>query len=168
MCSEAALLNLRKIKLLLLGFILAMAANCSTSPQAVPKENMREYVHKNGLTIKLPEKFSAEETGDGFIVEPADGSNRNVRYPIEAQVILKKGEIPPSWENAEEKTVGNRTIKYRINKQTGGSGGAEYNFNAHETIGNDVVYYSQAEQSKDAAPQFNLAWTIIENTSIKK
>jgi hypothetical protein len=61
-----------------------------------------------------------------------------------------------------------RKIKYRINQNEGGSGGAEYNLTAHEQIGSSVVYYSQSEQSKDALPQFNLAWTIIENAALKK
>lgn len=166
--SREAAFSVKKNCLILLGFVLALAATgCSTSQPAATRENMREYVHKNGLTIKLPEKFSAEETGEGFVVQPADGSNRNVRYPIQAQVTLKKDEIPPSREYSEQKTIGNRTIKYQINKQEGGSGGAEYNFTAQEQIANDVIYYSQSEQSKDAPPEFKLCWTIIENTSLK-
>ena len=176
MCGAAAAAAFSKVKairLILFRLILALAAGCSPSPDAPgattpsPEENAREYVHKNGLTIELPEKFSVEETSEGFIIEPAGGANRNVRYPIEAQVILKKDEIPPSREYAEQKTIGNRTIKYRINQNEGGSGGAEYNLTANEQIGDSVIYYSQSEQSEDVAPHFKLCWTIIENTSLK-
>jgi len=167
MCGEAAFSGVRKNILILLVCLSALAAGCPSGPSSVvPKENMREYVHKNGLTVKLSEKFSAVETGEGFTVEPADGSNKNVRYPVQARLALQIK--VPEWENAEQKTVGNRTINYRTEKQEGGSGGAEYTFSAYEQTGDAYIYYEQREQSKDAAPQFNLCWSIIENTSLRK
>ena len=167
MNRNPAFSGVKKNILILLICLSALAAGCpSGSSPVVPKENMREYVHKNGLTVRLSEKFTAVETGEGFTVEPADGSNKNARYPVQARVALQSQ--VPAWENAEQKTVGSRTINYRTGKQEGGSGGAEYTFSAYEQIGNAYIYYEQREQSKDIAPQFNLCWSIVENTSLKK
>lgn len=168
MCRETAFSDVRKNMLILLCFVLGLAANCTTLPsQQTAEENMREYVHKNGLMVKLPEKYSAEESGEGFVVQPADGSNKNLRYPIEANVAFHKNGKMPKGEWTQQKNIGNRTIKYRIEKQEGGSGGAEYSFSAYESAGNGYIYYEQREQNEDVQPQFNICWTIIENTFLK-
>ena len=132
---------------------------------------MKEYVHKNGLTIKLPADFSAEETDEGFIVQPADGSNKSVRFPVEARVALLKDGKPTDGDEKrmQQKSVGNRTLKYRVEKLDGGSGGAEYDFFAYESVAGSSGYisYRQREQSENSEPAFNLVWQIIENTRIK-
>lgn len=177
MCREPAkaFSNFGKISLIPLWFILTLAAaGCSPSPRApqaatpFPKENTREYVHKNGLTVRLPENFSVAEEPEGFIVETADGSNKSARYPTSVLVILKKDEKPSAGGYARQKTIGSRTIKYSIDKnEGGGSGGAEYNLSAYESTAKGYFHYSQTVQSEDSEPQFNLLWTIVENTSLK-
>lgn len=152
--------------LFLLVCVSFFAAGCPTSPTAVPNENMRETVHKNGLTVRLPEKFAAAEIGEGFRIEPADGSNKNVRYPVEATVTLEAD--PPAGEFPREKTDGGRSVKYRVEKQDGGSGGEEYSLTAIETVAGGYIVYRQREQSKTVEPNFDLTRTIIAGTSYKK
>lgn len=171
--DNAAFSRIKTISLILLGFILTLAAGCSrldTPPTATSsKENTREYVHKNGLTIRLPENFFARDVDEGFIVEPAADSNKSVRYPVQVHVILKKDEkTPGSYAYSRQKAIGSRTIKYSIDKnEGGGSGGAEYNLTAYESTAKGILYYSQTEQSEDSEPQFKLCWTVMENTSLK-
>jgi hypothetical protein len=155
----------KRTRIFFLGVILLLVNNCSTSTHF--EGNLREYVHQNGLTIKLPEEYAAAKISDGFTVEPADESNKNRRDPIRATIHLRGiGEIPAD-DNAEQKAIGNRTIKYRIEKKEGGSGGAEYNFSGYETIKGELISYAQSEQSESSPPRFDLIWLIIANTSVK-
>lgn len=148
--------------------VTVFAANCRTANAPSENQNMREYVNKNGLTVKLPDNLTARENGDGFIIEPSDGSNKNVRFPVETFVKLSTGESFRPEEFSLQKSIGNRNIKYRVEKTEGGSGGAEYNFNAVEKIDGGYISYQTAEQNKYSEPEFKTVWQIIENTSVKK
>lgn len=159
------LLTDKRVRLIIFGVILFLANNCSMSPRS--EENLRQYVHQNGLMIKLPEQYAATINDDGFTVEPADGSNKNRRYPIQAKISHRGLGETPVDDGSKQKTIGNRTIKYRIEKQEGGSGGEEYNFSADETLNGELISYNQSEQSEGSPPRFDLIWLIIANTSLE-
>jgi hypothetical protein len=168
MLSKAMFSNPRNI--FTIGFYLFTfaAIGCTTTPPQKAQENMREYIHPNGLVIKLDKDFSAKENENGFIVEPADGSNQNVRFPIEVKISLNKGKEFPNDDSLKRKDVGNRKISYRTEKDDGGSGGEAYSFTGFEKISDGYIKYSQTIQSKYSEPDFQTIWETIENTSLEK
>ena len=165
MLNEAMFSNLRNIFVI---FLWATTIGCTVTPQQKAPTNMREYIHPNGLTVKLSNDFTAKDVEDGFIVEPSDESNRNVRMPVEIKVSLIKGKQFPAGNSLQAKDLGNRKINYKITKDDGGSGGETYNFVGFENIADGYIEYSQTLQSKYSEPDFQKVWEIIENTSLKK
>lgn len=163
--------GVKKYAAFLLLSAAALAAGCAKTA-VLPKENarkdMREYVHKNNLSITLPPEFSAAETNDGFAVEPVGESNKTVRYPVEAAVALHKGETAPEGSRTRRKSIGNRRINYRVEKSEvdSGSGGAEYEFSAYETVDGGYIFYVEREQSEDFEPKFDCVWQIIEHARL--
>lgn len=168
MLSEAMFSNLRGIFTIELCFFVSATISCMNASEQKARENMREYVHPNGLAVKLNKDFSARENDSGFVVEPADGSNRNVRSPFEIKISLRRGEEFPNDNSLKLKNVGNRKISYRTEKDDGGSGGETYSFTGFEKISGGYLKYSQAIQSEDSEPDFKTIWEMIENTSFKK
>ncbi len=128
----------------------------------------REYNHPNGLVVRLNKDFSAKENENGFTVEPLDGSNENVRFPIEIKISLHKGKEFPIADSLKRKDAGNRKISYQTEKDDGGSGGETYSFTGFEKISEGYIEYSQTVQSKYSEPDFQTIWETIENTSLKK
>lgn len=165
MFREAVFSDLRKNMIFFLLLVSVFAANCRTANAPPENQNMREYVNKNGLTVKLPDNLTARENTDGFLIEPSDGSNKNVRVPVEIFVRLRKDS---PGEFSEQKSIGGRKIKYRVEKTDGGSGGEQYDFQAVEAVDDGYISYQTAEQNKYSEPEFKTVWQIIENTSVKK
>lgn len=168
MLSEAMFSNLRNI--FTIGFYLFTfaAIGCTTAPLQKAQENMREYIHPNGLVVKLNKDFSAKENESGFIVEPAGSSNQNVRFPVEIKISLHKGKEFPNDDLLKRKDAGNRKISYRTEKNDGGSGGETYSFTGFEKISDGYIEYSQTIQSEYSEPDFQTIWEAIETTSVKK
>jgi hypothetical protein len=164
MLNEAMFSNLRNIFVI---FLWAMTIACTVEPQQKAQTNMREYIHPNGLAVKLSNDFAAKEFENGFIVEPSDGSNKNVRMPVEIKISLLKNKQLPKDNSLQSKDFGNRKINYKITKDDGGSGGETYSFVGFENVSDGYVEYSQNLQSKYSEPDFQKVWEIIENTSLK-
>jgi len=164
MLSGAAFSSLRCL-FILLTFL---SVGCATSAPPKAQVDMREYFHPNGLVIKLNDDLSATETENGFLVEPSDGSNRNVRFPIEIRVSLIKNKKLPENASFKRKDVGNRKIDYSIEKTDGGSGGETYTFRAFEKTADGYLEFLQTSQSEYSEPDFQTVWKIIENTSPQK
>ncbi len=116
----------------------------------------------------LGKLFIKKENENGFIVEPAGGSNQNVRFPIEIKTSLHKGKKFPTDDSLKRKGDGNRKISYRTEKDDGGSGGEIHSFTGFEKISDGYTQYSQTIQSKYSEPDFQTIWKTIENTSLKK
>lgn len=164
MSGEAVFSNLKIVFLVLAALTIT---GCASAPQPKAQENMREYSAKNGLIVKLKPSFSANETENGFTVEPSDGSNRNVRFPVEIKISLVKGR-EFSADSLKQKTVGDRKINYRVEKSEGGSGGESYAFTGFEKVSDGYIEYSQILQSETGEPDFKTLWEVIENTSVRK
>ena len=168
MFREAAFSHVKKNLLFFLLLVSGLTANCRTAIDA-PKANqtMREYKNENGLTVKLPENLTARPQSGGFVIEPSDGSNKNVRFPVEISVAFRR-ETPPSANKfPKEKIVGGKTVNYNIEEAEGGSGGTEYFFKAFEPVNGGYIFYETAERGEYSEPGFNVIWQIIENTSVK-
>jgi hypothetical protein len=170
MFKEAKYLSRNKIKMIWLLLLSALAINCGVISNNQPKGNMSETIHKNGLTVKLPENLSAKQSDNGFTIEPSDGSNKNIRIPIEINIGLfaDNNNIFADESLSKNKTVATRNIKYQIQKDDGGSGGETYAFIGYETNAKGCIKYSQTLQSKYDEPDFATLWQVIENTSVKK
>jgi len=168
MLSEAMFSNLRNIFTIGLCLLTFAAIGCQTAPEQKVRESMHEYDHPNGLVVKLNKDFSARENADGFVVEPADDSNRNVRFPVEIKISLRQGKEFQNSDSLKQKDVGNRRISYRTEKDDGGSGGETYSFTGFEKISGNYIEYSQAVQSKYSEPDFQAIWETIEKTYLKR
>jgi hypothetical protein len=166
MLREARYLSLNKSKMIWLLLLSFLTINCGVISNNQPKGNMSEHIHKNGLTVKLSENLSAKQSDNGFTIEPANGSNKNIRIPIEINIGLfaDKNNVFADESLTKNKTVATRNIKYQIQKDDGGSGGESYTFIGSETTAKGYIKYSQMLQSKYDEPDFATLWQIIENT----
>lgn len=143
-------------------------SGCSNADRPKAVGTMRENIHPNGLIVKSSENFSAKQTANGFIVEPAGGANANLRVPVEIKVDFIKDKNIESATIQHEKSVGTRRIRYDIGKSEGGSGGETFDFTGYEQVSGGTIEYRQTTQSKAAEPDFSSLWEIIENTTLKK
>lgn len=138
----------------------------STS-QTMNGDSSQQHVHRNNLMVKLPASLAVKETSDGFLIEPADGSNARARRPVAATVERRAAASFKVPADAEQKTVNGRLINYAVATEEGGSGGAEHTLTAWETTNDGLVVYRQTEQSEHETPRFELCWQVIENTAVK-
>lgn len=151
----------------LLPLLLTCALLCAACAQAPPKTKIvKESRHANGLTVGVPEGFEAKPTEDGFVVEPSGNTNRQVRFPIGVYISFIKGLGPQDDDvgTLRSKSVGGRNVVYRVTKSEGGSGGALYTLSVHERAPGGHVEYTQAMQSEDGEPDFDLCWTLVGST----
>lgn len=149
--------------------ILALAA-CGK-----PAGRLSSMAHPNGLLLAMPDsielgvmrKIAIEQTTTGFKVQPADQGM--VRYVTEATVERRDGDSAPAGEWPEKRTIDGRTVHYRIDRSDGGSGGAEYNFQAWERVAVGYIFYRQYDQAEEPAPpRFDLIWSVIEGTGVSE
>ena len=168
MFKEAMFSSVKNFFIIWLYASVLLIGGCTAGSEQAARENMREYTHPNGLTIKLNEDFSAKQIEKGFIIEPANGSNENVRRPVEIKISLHKDAEIPRSDSMMRKEVGNREINYQITKDDGGSGGEMYAFNGFEKVPGGYIEYSQTTQSEISEPDFQTIWKMIENTSWKR
>ena len=129
---------------------------------------LREFVHQNGLVVKLPKTLAATGTDDGFLIEPAGDLNKHLHNQLIIWIEKRENKGPTALINVRQKTVGKRIINYRIEQNEDGSGGAEYRLTAWEKVEGIFVVYKQTQQSEDGEPNFTTCWQIIEKTEINK
>ncbi len=164
--------NLKLFAIALL--LLVITSACATTAPNISKEQkmkdlfgqteleIKETVHPNGLTLRLPEKLEIKQIPNGFLIEPP--SVRGLSY---ASVNLLSQQQSPAGDWSRQRQIGSRTIHYRIEETEGSTGGKEYKLQAWELYPKGIVIYQQSEQSKSAAPEHDFAWYIVENTSFK-
>ncbi len=148
---------------------ITLNAGCLSDEKYYPFQGeLREFIHQNGLTVKLPETLVATENDKGFLIEPAGDLNKHLRNQLMVWIEKRENERPDAFANLRQKTVGNRTLNYQIELREGGSGGDEYRFTAWEKNERDFIVYKQVQQSEYGEPNFATCWQIIEKTAIKK
>lgn len=156
----------RRFAAIFVAVILISSCSNNASPKA--DENMSENIHPNGLIVKLGKDFSAKQTVNGFLVEPAGDANKNLRVPVEIKIDFIKDKNIESATFRHEKSVGSRRIRYELEKSDGGSNGETYDFTGYEKVSGGTIEYRQTTQSKAVEPDFSALWKIIENTTLKK
>jgi hypothetical protein len=125
---------------------------------------VKESQHANGLTIGVPEGFEARPTADGFVVEPRGNANLQVRFPVTAYVSLVKGGAAED-SSLRAKSVGGKEVRYHVAKtENPGSGGDSYGLDVFERVPGGHIKYSQAMQSEDGEPDFDLCWALVGST----
>lgn len=167
MFKEVMFLNHRKIFIIWLCSAVFATVGCITAPKQAAQENVRDFIHPNGLIVKLNEDFSAKEVDNGFIVEPTNVSNENVRFPVEIKISLHEEEEIPANDLMKQKDIANWKIIYQIEKDNDGSGGEMYSFGGYEKVSGGYIKYEQTIQSELSEPDFQTLWKIIENTRLK-
>jgi len=147
-----------------------LLATCQTvsENESFIMKNAEQINHSNGLNIKIPENYSARQTENGFVVEPANNENQNLRNPILIYVSLVNEDVLKDKNSVKTKSVGEKTVFYLMKKTEGGSGGETYSLQINEKTSGGYIGYAQAIQSEFSEPDFKILWAIVENTSLKK
>jgi hypothetical protein len=158
--------------ILLLALVSTWAHGCRRSP-AVPSFTER---HPNGLAVTLPRTHDGERPGGptpvsitrtpgGFKV--LVGEEGRGRTTIEATVDVRTEAPAPGGEWPKRRTVRGRLIRYAVDsdpEEGAGSYGTEYRFRAWLPCRGGYVLWTQSDQAEGWAPDFGLAWTLIEGT----
>ncbi len=126
----------------------------------------KQVQHPNGLIVGVPQGFTAQQTDNGYIIEPEGSSNSRVRRPIAVYISLTKTASALQDSSLQTKSVAGKEIRYHVDKSEGGSGGETYTLEAYEIVPNGQIEYSQATQSKYEEPDFALSWSIIQATKL--
>jgi hypothetical protein len=125
-------------------------------------ENTIEVAHPNGLSLRLPESVSVEQTFNGFFIIPRKA--KELRTPFEIEVSLHADERPEG-EWPEMRQIKGDTVYYRIDRIGGGSGGDIYVLNAWKAYPTGYVLLRHYEQGEDIlTPDFALGWIVISST----
>lgn len=148
-------------------FFLAACHALSTNESFV-MQNAKQMNHPNGLNVKIPENYSARQTENGFVVEPANNENQNLRHPILIYVTLTGDDALKGKSDVKTKSLESKTVSYLTEKSEGGSGGETYSLRVGEKTFGGFIEYAQATQSEYSEPDFKILWAIVENTSLKK
>ena len=121
--------------------------------------------HPNGISLTLSQGWLADETSNGFRVSTHDSTQR--RIPEEVAVSLLQGQPQPHGKWPNTRSIDQRLLHYRVDTAQGGSGGSTYIFTAWESTGSGHVIIQQHTQAEaPAKPNFELAWSVIENMQV--
>lgn len=123
-----------------------------------------DYIHPNGLALKLPATLSARQLSDGFVVQLA--ASFQGRDPQQVFVTLQQGANMPADERLERKNVAGRLVLFRLDREEGGSGGVNHKLNAWSPYADGYVLIIQVAQAEwPTVPNHSLAWIVIEAIS---
>lgn len=119
-----------------------------------------DYIHSNGLTLKLPATLSAHQLADGFVVQLA--ASLQERTPQQVFVTLQQSASMPAGERLERKIVSGRLVLFRFDHEEGGSGGASHKLTAWRPYADGYVLTVQVAQAEwPSAPDHSLAWMVM-------
>jgi hypothetical protein len=128
--------------------------------------------HPVGIVLRAPSHVreravSVEATKAGFVVTVAD--SRLQRFRESASVECSRTSRFPSGSTPRRRTVAGRLVAFDVSVGNCGSGGNEYYFRATMDVEQGVLVYEQAQCSEGPfAPEFSLAWMLIEGTSASR
>lgn len=139
-------------------------ASADNRRENAPAETkMKEIKHPNGLRLNAPENLTVNQTAAGFAVAPPSS-----RGMSEVEISVEEtGGAAADESFSKRKTIGGRTIVYKIERRSsGGSGGDEYTAAALETIGNRTIRYEQSDTAETGEPSFEFFWSLVEATTL--
>lgn len=159
---------------MVLAAVMIPAAGCSRDSETGPRH---VTLHPRGIVLTLPDSITLarrdrlviEERDSGFAVFAEASMHR--RFPIVATVERHRDRDRPaeaaSW--TDERTIGHRRIAYGVVAAEGGSGGTQYELHAWEPCAGGYLEYEQVEISEwSSAPEFELAWLVIEGSGVPR
>lgn len=120
-----------------------------------------ELIHKNGLVIARPAGFDATMNGKGFyLIEKGD-----LRSPRRLTISL--ADTDPLGDEAQERSIEGKTIRYRISEIGAGSGGVEYELVAARQDQEAFVVVTAIEQTEHSEP-FAAAWSVLAHIQVRR
>jgi hypothetical protein len=128
---------------------------------SINKEPTIDYIHSNGLSLKLPAVLSAHQLSDGFVVQLA--ASLQDRAPKQVFVTLRQGASMPAGEWLERKSVAGRLFPFRLDREEGGSGGVSHKLTAWSPYADGYVLIIQVAQAEwPTVPDHSLAWMVMD------
>jgi hypothetical protein len=113
----------------------------------------------SGLILSVSEKLDIQPTGDGFRIRPLNFSK--MRSPFDLTVELKKTVPKGQWPDS--RIVNKETIRYRVEEQSGGSGGAGVTLIAWKPCSRGYILIRHRVQAEEPTPpDHTIAWQVIE------
>lgn len=127
--------------------------------RAQKEADMLPLATSSGLTLNASEELDIQQMSDGFRIRPVNF--HKMRSPFDLTVQLKKRLPEGQWP--ESKIVNKETIHYRIEKQSGGSGGTEVTLMAWKPCSRGYILVRQRVQAEEpTAPDHTVGWQAIE------
>jgi Tse3 toxin immunity protein Tsi3 len=118
--------------------------------------------HSNGLNLSLKQKLDVERTSDGFRIRPLNF--RKLRSPFELTIDLSR--TPPEGEWPDMRQAHGETIHYRIDQQSGGSGGTVGILSGWKACTNGYVLVRQRIQAEEPSLlDYSVAWQVLSDAS---
>jgi hypothetical protein len=143
--------------------ILSACGNAVQHNQSGGNQKMKVYSHTSGVVLSVPENIEVIEEATGFLVTPPALRDLSV---LSIKIIPNAQAPDGTW--TEERKIGRRTIKYRVDKDAGGSGGDGYNLTAWETHSYGYVIYEAGVTAEwPMNPNFDFYWQVIDNITFK-
>jgi hypothetical protein len=125
------------------------------------KQSAIDYIHSNGLTLKLPADLVVHNLGEGFAVQIA--ASLQERIPKQVLITKRQSESPPAGRWSEKKSATGRLFFFRLDREEGGSGGVRHTLTAWCPYADGYVWIVQAVQAEwPAPPDHALAWMVMD------
>jgi Tse3 toxin immunity protein Tsi3 len=135
-----------------------VALSLVTLSIAQKEASIFSIVHSNGLTLSLNQKLEVERTSEGFRIRPLNF--RKMRSPFELTIELSKTRPDGEWPST--RPTNGETIHYRIDQQSGGSGGTAGFLSAWKPCTKGYVLVRQRAQAEELnLPDYSVAWQVI-------
>lgn len=110
------------------------------------------------LTVDIPNGFSAESRGADIVLQPIEQEGRRSVFEIR----LTPGDGRDTAALTERRPLGATIARYRMTRETEGSGGEETTLIAEVQRGGSVVRLEASVQRDDGAePDFEPAWSAL-------
>ena len=110
------------------------------------------------LTVDIPKGFSAQSNGESIILRPIGQEGRRSVFEIK----LAPGHGRDATALTERGPLGGTIARYRMTRETGGSGGEETALIAELQHAGGVIRLEASVQRDDGAePDFEPAWSAL-------
>jgi hypothetical protein len=110
------------------------------------------------LTVDIPKGFSAQSNGESIVLRPIGQEGRRSVFEIR----LKPADGRDAADLTERRPLGATIARYRMTRETEGSGGEETALIAEVQRGGGVIRLEASAQRDDGAePDFEPAWSAL-------
>jgi hypothetical protein len=139
------------------------SSNAVTPAPSLLLDDIQEYTHSNGLTVKRPYNFTKSLAKTGFVFTES-GDIRSPRF-----IALSVSDNEPDFLLEKQRVLKNgSTVTYSVEALASNSGGTEYELSSAKKIGERWITLNAIEQSEVGIPSFEVAWIVIESAKLRK